>query len=345
MSRIGGLDGSGGLSVEGRILPEVPFVEPTEQGQALNFDIVLTNRGESAVELTQLEVTFVGDGGDALTRRLAGNGVVPAIEAVPRRWIQPRQTRLVFNPVEYAPAEPLVVAVRVAATLSADDSSAAVELGVSVRRCESAALLLPLAGRVWVWDGHDHLSQHRRFDYTQPWVRDQGFASNAMRYAYDLVPVDDHGRHHAGDGVRNEDYFGFGLPVRAPAAGRIVEVSDHRPDDGSWKEGESVEDPNSLMGNRVIIAHPDQTFSHLAHIRQGSATVDVGALVDPGDELAEVGNSGSSSFPHLHYQRVDAPTMLGEGVPSTFSSIVLDRGVDLAPVNGHINSGDILHAQ
>ena len=166
-----------------------------------------------------------------------------------------------------------------------------------------------------------------------------------MRYAYDLVTVDDHGRHHCGDGVDNEDHFGFGLPVRAPAAGRIVEVSDHRPDDGSWDIAESAQDHNSLLGNRVIIAHADQTFSHLAHIRKGSATVAVGGQVDAGDQLAAVGNSGSSLFPHLHYRRVDAQTMHGEGVPSSFIEITLERGIHVTPVNGHIDSGDILHAR
>lgn len=336
---------SHGPLVEGRILPELPFVESTEHGQALNFDIVLTSHDERAVELTRLEVTFVGTGGDVLTRRLDRNGIVPAIEAVPRRQVLPHQSRLIFNPVEYAPVEPPVVAVRVAARLAAGDSSASIELETPVRRCEPAAFLLPLAGRVWVWDGHDHLSHHRRWDYTQPWVRDQGYESNAMRYAYDLVPVDDDGRHHQGDGARNEDYFGFGLPVRAPAAGRIVEVSDHRPDDGSWEAARSAGDPNSLLGNRVIIAHADQTFSHLAHIRQGSATVAVGQQVDAGDPVATVGNSGSSIFPHLHYQRADAATMQGEGVPSTFTNIILDRGIRGSPVNGHIDSGDVLHAR
>lgn len=333
------------LLVEGRIWPEVPFVEATEHGQALNFDIVLSNRGDSAVELTQLEVTFVGSDGYGHTRRIDRNGIIPAIEAVPSRRILPHQSRLIFNPVEYAPMEPPVVAARVVATLSAGDSSLSIAMHAPACRCEPALFLLPLVGRVWVWDGHDHLSHHRRWDYTEPWVRDQGYESNPMRYAYDLVTVDVDGRHHRDDGSRNEDYLGFGLPVRAPAAGLIIEVTDDRPDDGSWEVAESAEDPNSLLGNRVVIDHEDETFSHLAHIRQGSATVTVGQRVDAGDHLGAVGNSGSSIFPHLHYQRADAPTMLGEGVPSTFTNIVLDRGNRPYPINGHIDSGDILHAE
>ena len=84
---------SRGTVRRGTDLARAAHVEVTEHGQALNFDIVLTNRGEQAVELTRLEVTFVGADGDALTRRLDGNGTVPAIEAVPERQIKPRRSR------------------------------------------------------------------------------------------------------------------------------------------------------------------------------------------------------------------------------------------------------------
>jgi hypothetical protein len=44
------------------------------------------------------------------------------------------------------------------------------------------ALRLPLAGRVLVWDGHDFLSHHRRWDYLFPPIRELGFDSNAASY-------------------------------------------------------------------------------------------------------------------------------------------------------------------
>ena len=337
--------GHSDLAVVGQILPDPPFVEVTERGQVLNFDIVLTNRGNRPVELERLEITFVGAKGVALARRLDLNGTVPALDSVPSRRIAPGQRRLLFNPVECAPPKPPVVAVRVAATLTDGDVATFLSLGAAVRQGGPELFMLPLRGRVWVWDGHDYLSHHRRWDYTQSWVRDQGYDSNAMRYAYDLVLLDSEGRHRLGDGDRNEDYVGYGARVRAPAAGRIIEVADHRPDDGSWDAAESRADWNALLGNRIVIDHGDQTFSHLAHIRRRSATVTVGQHVGAGDVVATVGNSGSSMFPHLHYQRVDAATMHGEGVPTAFTDLTLDRGTPLLPTNGHIDSGDVVYTR
>ena len=40
----------------------------------------------------------------------------------------------------------------------------------------------------------------------------------------------------------------------------------------------------------------------LAHLRCGSVRVNVGDHVRVGDEVGEVGNSGSSIQPHLHFQ-------------------------------------------
>ncbi len=334
-----------GLPVRGRILPQPPFVVATEHGQALNFDLELTNTCDRVVELTQLEITFMAAAGHVCSRRVGLGGSIPGIETVPRRTIKAEETRLFFNPVEYAPCEPPIVAVGVAATLATGAASTVVSLESGVRPEGTESFVLPVAGRIWVWDGHDYLSPHRRCDYTDPRVREQGITSNPMRYAYDLVVVDQQGRHHLGDGSRNEDYLGFGSTVRAPAAGTIVEVVDHRPDDGVRDMTESLYDPNFLLGNRIVIDHRDGTYSHLAHIRQGSAVVETGWQVEAGDPLAAIGNSGSSRFPHLHYQRVDAPTLHGEGVPSRFTGVVLDRGTRQPPVNGHLRSGDILNAE
>jgi hypothetical protein len=72
-------------------------------------------------------------------------------------------------------------------------------------------------GRVLVWDGHDLLSHHRRFDYQHPaLVKQMGIGANAMRYSYDFVPVDAEGRMAVGDDGAQRELSGFGLPVRAP---------------------------------------------------------------------------------------------------------------------------------
>lgn len=330
---------------EGRILPERPWVEQTAHGPALNFDILLTNDTAAPVELTELEVTFVDQAGrDIITRRLDGNGSAPSIQTIPDREIAPRARRLVFNPFEYAPPGAEVRSLRVRATLqTGEDAEKVIDMTAPVRPTMGYAFTSPVAGRVLVWDGHDHLSHHRRWDYSLTFLQGLGFVSNAMRYSYDFVPVDAEGRMHSGDGAKNEDWFGFGQPVRAPAPGVVVQVRDSRPDDRSFDPSELSEDINLVFGNVVVIDHGDGTFSMLGHIKQDSATVAVGDRVTAGQTVAAIGASGSSLFPHLHYQRVDAADMRGEGVPSTFRGLTLSNG--RAPANGHVDSGDLFEAR
>jgi murein DD-endopeptidase MepM/ murein hydrolase activator NlpD len=85
------------------------------------------------------------------------------------------------------------------------------------------------------------------------------------------------------------------------------------------------------------------SFSMFAHIRQNSVRVQVGRQVAAGEAIAEIGSSGSSLFPHLHYQLVDAPTMRGEGLPSYFRNISLRRGQATRPAPyGRVDSGDLV---
>ena len=82
-----------------------------------------------------------------------------------------------------------------------------------------AQLLLPVKGRMIVYDGHDFYAHHRRWDYTIPFLQQLGFRTNFMRYSYDFVPVNADGAMAEGDEAKNENWFGFGREVRATADG------------------------------------------------------------------------------------------------------------------------------
>ncbi|AFU12475.1 M23 family metallopeptidase [Bacillus toyonensis] len=93
-----------------------------------------------------------------------------------------------------------------------------------------------------------------------------------------------------------EDYGIYGATVMAPASGTVVSVNNDEKDlvPGS-------DDFQSMAGNHIYLRLDETgTFLILAHLKKGSIKVKEGQHVNEGFVLAQVGNSGSSSEPHLH---------------------------------------------
>ena len=106
--------------------------------------------------------------------------------------------------------------------------------------------------------------------------------------------------------------YAWSQPVFAPLDGTVVACSDgspdrertgmiydlirlllHRPKPGS---------PFPAYGGNYIVLKCGDIYPLFAHLRNGSVHVKVGDAVRVGDKLGEVGNSGSSIQPHLHFQ-------------------------------------------
>ena len=99
------------------------------------------------------------------------------------------------------------------------------------------------------------------------------------------------------DGLTPTDpqrYIIFGRPVIAPCAGQIIVAIDGLPD----MQVPQV-DRAHLAGNHVILRCADADIL-LGHFRKGSVRVRVGQTLATGDAIAQVGNSGNTSEPHLH---------------------------------------------
>ncbi|MFW6206906.1 MAG: M23 family metallopeptidase [Gemmatimonadota bacterium] len=88
-----------------------------------------------------------------------------------------------------------------------------------------------------------------------------------------------------------------GVPVLASAGGTVVGVLDGMHDRNTARGAGG-------FGNHVVIDHHDGrgTRSIYAHLRRNSVQVQVGDEVSRGEELGLVGSSGSSNWPHLHFE-------------------------------------------
>ncbi len=114
-------------------------------------------------------------------------------------------------------------------------------------------------------------------------------------HGVDLVAFDSWGLR--ADGVMPTElqrYVIFGRRVIAPCAGQIIVALDGLPD----MEVPQV-DRAHLAGNHVILRCADADIL-LGHFRQGSVRVHMGQRLATGDAIAQVGNSGNTSEPHLH---------------------------------------------
>lgn len=131
-------------------------------------------------------------------------------------------------------------------------------------------------------------------------------------HAWDFEVAGEDGSTHRGDGARREDWLAWGMPVFAPADGRVVRVVNHQEDN---PVGEV--DVASNWGNLVILWHWGDVYSAVCHLQKGSVAIREGEVVARGQLLGRVGSSGRSPVPHLHFQvqgspEVGAPTRRAE---------------------------------
>jgi hypothetical protein len=87
----------------------------------------------------------------------------------------------------------------------------------------------------------------------------------------------------------------IGVPVFTPLDGVVTELHDGEPDHNTDSN------PNAVR-NYVIIRHSDQQLTEYDHLKRGSIVVHAGDTVTAGTQIAQVGSSGNSDAPHIHFE-------------------------------------------
>jgi hypothetical protein len=164
-------------------------------------------------------------------------------------------------------------------------------------------------------------------------VPSHGVRSYGQAYAVDVLrPSEACSPARLGWGLRTRQaaaYATFGEPVLAVADGTVVaavdRVRDHRGRD-TWPTlvwmmvveafFRELGGAPWILGNHLVVEHGGGVWSAYAHLRRGSVRVRPGEPVRAGQQLAEVGNTGNTTEPHLHFQLMDAPHATGaSGLP------------------------------
>jgi len=320
-------------------------LEPRAGGQ-MNFDLVMHNRTDRAITVSQLEASVINTRGEMIEHRIVWQDAVTGLG--PHRTLSAGQTGILFNPFTFR-------------TASADtrirydvqfEGAAPASITIEPQSCATnARLTLPLTGRILVYDGYDYLSHHRRQTYQlEPQLRAFGVIDNWYRFGIDLIHTDAEGRLHRSDGSRIEDWYAWGQPVRAPGAGVVHAIRNDEPDNDIGTENRRTsrplsEDEMNSDGNYVLIDHGEGEFSLLSHLKQGSVRVRPGERVRAGQLVGEVGNSGATPVPHLHYELRTSPGFGVRGVrtlPPYFHDLQI-IGLGRMPRSGlPVNTGDVL---
>ncbi|MER5869986.1 M23 family metallopeptidase [Streptomyces sp. NPDC002044] len=151
---------------------------------------------------------------------------------------------------------------------------------------------------------------------------------------------------------RPDDFPAFGAPVLAVADATVVRTSDRARDHLSRNSGPAalyqmllaggfrdLGGVGPVLGNHLVLDLGEGRYALYAHLRRGSLTVRPGDRVAAGRRLADCGNSGNSTEPHLHFQLMDGPdpdtarglpfTWRGVGVPA--AGAVFDTAAPVFP--------------
>ncbi len=142
-------------------------------------------------------------------------------------------------------------------------------------------LLLPVIGEWKITQGHNGPHTHQK-----EWAN-----------AWDFEIEDTKGKKYSDDSANLKDYYAFGKPVHAAAAGYVAKVVN-----GIGDNPIGITNTQDNWGNYVSVYHMAGYYTLYAHLREGSIKLSEGDYVKQGEKIAQVGNSGRSPYPHLHFQ-------------------------------------------
>lgn len=207
--------------------------------------------------------------------------------------------------------------------------------------------IFPVRGNSYIIDGSDlRSSNHIMFD----------LQSNGI----DIVKLTN-GKIFKDNFLEIQDHECFDKPVYSAAEGTVLEIQDNFDDNYNIEKilnsnlsltlmqnhknrleiiTKNSDNPiKSHLGNYVLIQHKNDEFSLYCHLKKNSIEVKENQQLHSGEIIARIGNSGSSIYPHLHFQVMDNKDILkANTIPIVFKTIT----GNVFQINRHLFTGDII---
>jgi hypothetical protein len=309
----------------------------------LVYEMRLTNYAPSASTLESIDATAgpkdFSYSGTALRNLLKPVGQPGFVGT--NTIVEPGQTLVVYFTLAFsAPAQIPSRIMHVLHVLSADGSLHTLHVpAIAVSPALPPIVAPPLRGTNWLAGDASHNgapfndvdgaidAAHRRTVLVN-----FGQAFLAQRYAIDYVKykvVNGRGETFSGPANKNSSYFCYGENIYSVAAGRVIEVYDELLDNVPHQPAPFALNFVNAGGNHVIVDIGNGHFAFYAHMKPHSmpAAIKVGAFVSAGQVLGHVGNTGSSTEPHLHFHIVNGPSFLAaQGIPYEMNAFQAGTG-------------------
>ena len=285
------------------------------------FFLILETADEGVITPSELTLTYLSKGKPVRTETLSATALlaVDKTNYPPARLTGTVPTQPTFWPHAFrihasVPAALGVDALEAKLSIAARNKKPkVVQTTIPIRTYgQKTSLIFPFLGKGIVSQGGAFEVGHRN--------RSGLYAIDAIGLTDTYAPVI-----QGNDAI--QDYAGWGRTIIAPAAGKVVQARNDRPD----QPVDGVSDPTLFApeypdggdtGNSVVIDHGNGEFSLLAHLQKGSVRVRVGDEVTQGQPIALLGNSGDTTGPHVHYQLQDGPQWeFANALPAQFGNV------------------------
>ena len=197
---------------------------------------------------------------------------------------------------------------------STDNSELSIEGAAFSPRTSETPLVIasPLRGENLYFFNHSTMGYHF---YVMIFINGNIYRSE--RYAIDTGELkDDLTTYLKGDPKVNTSYFNYGRPLYAVAEGVVIHVQDGRPENSGDAKDVIFNSADELAGNYLVLDIGGGRYAYYCHCIPNSFLVREGDTVKEGDPLAQLGNSGNSTAPHLHFHIADGSDLwTSNGIP------------------------------